>query len=68
MSWSKWILTIFLIIPSSWTRVSRLNTAIKTAEKSYAEAKYEQSVTDHLVLVNEFEYKSPPYPKKDEFK
>lgn len=59
MSWSKWILTIFLIIPSSWTKVSRLNTAINTAEKSYAEAKYEQSVTDHLVLVNEFDYKSP---------
>jgi tetratricopeptide (TPR) repeat protein len=59
MSWSKWILTVFLIIPSSWTRVSRLNTAIKTAEKSYAEANYEQSVTDHLVLVNEFEFKSP---------
>lgn len=59
MSWSKWILTIFLIIPGSWTRDSRLNKAIKTAERSYAEANYEQSVTDHLVLINEFEYKSP---------
>ncbi|WP_111671165.1 hypothetical protein [Algoriphagus litoralis] len=59
MSYSKWILTVFLIIPSSWTRVSRLNTAIEAAERSYAEANYEQSVTDHLVLVNEFEYKSP---------
>jgi tetratricopeptide (TPR) repeat protein len=59
MNLSKWILTVFLIIPSSWTRVSRLNTAIKTAEKSYAEAKYEQSIADHLVIVNEFESKSP---------
>ncbi|SEF89010.1 tetratricopeptide repeat protein [Algoriphagus boritolerans] len=59
MSWSNWILTVFLIIPSSWTRVSRLNTAIETAERSYAEAKYEESVANHLVLVNDFEYKSP---------
>jgi hypothetical protein len=39
MSWSKWILAVFLIIPGSWTRVSRLNNAVKTAERSYAEAK-----------------------------
>ena len=59
MSWSKWILTVFLIIPSSWTRVSRLNTAIETAERSYAEANYEKAVADHLVLINDFDYKSP---------
>lgn len=59
MSFSKWILAFFLFIPSSWTRVTRLNTAIKTAERSYAEANYEKSVADHLVLVNDFEYKSP---------
>lgn len=59
MSWSKLILTVFLIIPSSWTRVTRLNNAIKTAENSYAEAAYEKSVADHLVLVNDFEYQSP---------
>jgi tetratricopeptide (TPR) repeat protein len=59
MSWSKWILAVFLIIPGSWTRVSRLNNAVKTAERSYAEAKYEESVANHLVLINDFEYKSP---------
>lgn len=59
MSWSKLILSVFLIIPSSWTRVSRLNTAINASEKSYAEAKYEESVANHLVLINDFEYKSP---------
>ncbi|MDP2043407.1 MAG: hypothetical protein Q8S14_02425 [Algoriphagus sp.] len=58
MSWSKWILTVFLIIPSSWTYVTRLNTAIKVAERSYAEAKYEESVANHLILINDFEYKS----------
>lgn len=59
MTWSKWTLVVFLIIPSSWTRITKLNNAIKTAEKSYAEANYEQAVIDHLVLVNEFEHKSP---------
>ncbi|OOG72807.1 hypothetical protein [Algoriphagus sp. A40] len=58
MSWSKLILTVFLLIPSSWTRVTRLNNAIRTAEKSYAEANYAQSVSDHMVLVDEFQYSS----------
>lgn len=59
MSWSNWIVAVFLIIPSSWTYVTRLNTAIKVAERSYAEAKYEESVANHLVLINDFEFKSP---------
>ena len=58
MSWSKWIFGLFLIIPSSWTRVSRLNSAIELAETSYAEAKYAESAEYHLVLVNEFQVKS----------
>jgi tetratricopeptide (TPR) repeat protein len=58
MNSSKLILAVLLIIPSSWTRVSRLNKAIEAAEKSYSEAKYEQAVEDHLVLLNDFEYKS----------
>ncbi|GAA0879973.1 hypothetical protein GCM10009119_29430 [Algoriphagus jejuensis] len=58
MTSSKLILAVLLLIPSSWTRVTRLNDAITTAEQSYASANYEQSVTDHMVLVNEFEYKS----------
>ncbi|MBN7810524.1 hypothetical protein J0A68_06130 [Algoriphagus sp. H41] len=59
MNASKLILATLLLIPSSWTRVTRLNNAIETAEESYASAQYEKSVTDHLVLVNEFEYSSP---------
>lgn len=58
MSPSKLILAVLLLIPSSWTRVTRLNNAINAAEKSYSEANYDQSVTDHLVLVNEYEYQS----------
>jgi tetratricopeptide (TPR) repeat protein len=58
MSWSKVILLTFLFIPSSWTRVTRLNNAIKTAEKSYAEARYEDAVKDHQFLIDEFQYTS----------
>jgi len=54
MSWGKLILGVFLLIPSSWTRVSRLNEAIEAAEKSYAEADYPQSIKDHLKLMEEF--------------
>lgn len=58
MSSGKLILAALLFIPSSWTEVTRLNRAIENAEKSYSEANYEQAVTDHLVLINEFEYSS----------
>lgn len=51
-------MAVFLLIPASWTRVSRLNLAIDTAADSYAEAKYEESVKNHLALVEEFQYSS----------
>lgn len=59
MSWSKIFMAVFLLIPSSWTRVSRLNNAIDAAANSYAEAKYEESVKNHLALIEEFQYTSP---------
>ncbi|MEB2785894.1 hypothetical protein [Algoriphagus persicinus] len=59
MSWSKLTLAIFLLIPASWTRVSRLNTAIDLAAESYAKAEYEQSITNHQLLIDEFGYASP---------
>jgi tetratricopeptide (TPR) repeat protein len=58
MNVGKLIIAVLLLIPSSWTRVTRLNNAIKTAEKSYGEAKYEQSIADHKVLIDEFGYSS----------
>jgi tetratricopeptide (TPR) repeat protein len=58
MSWSKVFIATLLIIPASWTRVSRLNEAIETAEKSYAEARYEDAVSDHQFLIEEFQYGS----------
>lgn len=51
-------MAVFLLIPASWTRVSRLNLAIDTASDSYAQAKYEESVKNHLFLVEEFQYSS----------
>lgn len=60
MSWSKVIILTLLFIPSSWTRVSRLNNAIKTAEKSYAETRYEDAIKYHQLLIDEFQYSSFP--------
>ncbi len=59
MSWSKLTLAVFLLIPASWTRVSRLNEAIDLAAESYAKAEYEQSITNHQILIDEFGYASP---------
>ncbi|MCE7053777.1 hypothetical protein LZF95_03735 [Algoriphagus sp. AGSA1] len=59
MSWTKLTLALFLLIPASWTRVSRLNSAIDRAGESYAKAEYEQSITNHQVLIDEFAYSSP---------
>ncbi|WP_192350652.1 hypothetical protein [Algoriphagus sp. Y33] len=59
MNWSKLILAVFLLIPASWTRVSRLNSAIDLAGESYAKAEYEQSITNHQILIDEFAYSSP---------
>lgn len=59
MSWSKLTLAVFLLIPASWTRVSRLNSAIDLAGESYAKAEYEQSITNHQLLIDEFGYASP---------
>jgi tetratricopeptide (TPR) repeat protein len=58
MSLSKLLLLTLLFIPSSWTRVSRLNDALKAAEKSYQEARFEDAVKDHQLLVEEFQYSS----------
>ncbi|UZD23672.1 hypothetical protein PBT90_09745 [Algoriphagus halophytocola] len=58
MSWTKFTLAIFLLIPASWTRVSRLNDAIDLASESYSKAEYEQSITNHQALIDQFQYSS----------
>ncbi|EAZ79175.1 hypothetical protein [Algoriphagus machipongonensis] len=59
MSWSKVLVATLLLIPSSWTRVSRLNSAIDEAEESYSQANYELSIEKHLALIENFQYSSP---------
>ncbi|MBN3584669.1 hypothetical protein JYB64_19925 [Algoriphagus aestuarii] len=56
MSWSKVLLATLVLIPSSWTRVTRLNSAIEQAEESYAKAEYEQSIEQHVGLIENFQY------------
>lgn len=50
ISMTKYILFIFLLIPSSLTDIGKKNKAIKEASRSYAEADYEKSVEKHLEL------------------
>ncbi|MHA7128326.1 hypothetical protein [Algoriphagus namhaensis] len=57
MNW-KIILAALLFLPASWTLVSRLNAAIDRAAASYAATQYEQSISDHLALIENFQYSS----------
>jgi len=55
MSWIKGIFLILVLLPASWTRVSRLNAAIDQAAASYVATEYTQSIKDHRVLIEEFQ-------------
>jgi tetratricopeptide (TPR) repeat protein len=57
MSW-KALFLIFLFLPASWTRVSRLNEAIDNAAQRYAETKYAESIKAHRLLLDEFQLAS----------
>lgn len=57
MSW-KSIAFVFLFLPASWTRISALNEAVEQAARSYAATEYEQSIADHLALIENFQYSS----------
>ncbi len=48
-----------LLIPNSWTEISRKNAAIKVAAESYGRADYEASVANHLILKNDLGINSP---------
>lgn len=58
MAW-KILLLVFLFLPASWTRVSRLNDAIDAASQRYAETKYVESIKAHRLLLDEFQLASP---------
>lgn len=47
-----------LFLPSSWKGVAERNSAIKEAERLYAETQFEESVRQHLVLIEEFDLNS----------
>lgn len=57
MAW-KMLFFVFLFLPASWTRVSRLNDAIDTAAQRYAETKYAESIKAHRLLLDEFQLAS----------
>ncbi len=56
MSLNKLLLAVLIFLPASWTKVSKMNTAIAIATESYANAEYEESITNHLVVLEEFGY------------
>jgi len=58
MNLSKGIFLVLIVLPTSWTRVSRLNDAIDQAAASYAATEYAQSIKNHRVLVDEFQVSS----------
>lgn len=59
MSWTKLTFALFLLIPASWTKVSRLNSAIDQAQEAYAKTNYPESIEKHQILIDEFQFSSP---------
>ncbi len=57
MSWKSIIMTL-LFLPSSWTAISDLNSAIDLAEESYALTEYESSIENHLALIENHQFSS----------
>lgn len=52
------LLFTLLFLPASWTRIADRNGAIEQAGQYFAETKYEESVRQHLLLMEEFEQNS----------
>ncbi len=48
-----------LLIPASWNKISRQNSAIRSAGESYRLGEYEASVENHLKLNTDFGLSSP---------
>ncbi|QDH80724.1 hypothetical protein FKX85_17435 [Echinicola soli] len=55
---NKILLATLLLIPSSWSKISEKNAAIDLAAEKYAKAEYEESVRQHLALLNEHDITS----------
>jgi tetratricopeptide (TPR) repeat protein len=52
------LLFVFSILPASWNQIAEKNKAIELAEGLYAQTKYEESVRQHLSLLEDFDLNS----------
>ncbi|GGZ31479.1 hypothetical protein GCM10007049_25810 [Echinicola pacifica] len=52
---NKVILGLMLLLPASWTQISKKNSALDQAEEAYKKADYEASVRAHLDLITNYE-------------
>ncbi|AGA79915.1 hypothetical protein [Echinicola vietnamensis] len=56
---NKILLATLLLIPASWSKISEKNAAIDLAAEKYKVAEYEESVRQHLALLNEHGITAP---------
>lgn len=55
---SRILFFTFFFLPASWNQIAQRNSAIELAEGYYAGTKFEESVRQHLVLIDEYEMNS----------
>lgn len=56
---SRYILWILLLLPSDWKNIANTNEAITSAATAFKEADYENSVRQHLALIDEHRMNEP---------
>ncbi len=56
---SRYILWILLLLPSDWKNIAIMNEAITSAATAFKEADYENSVRQHLALIDEHGMNEP---------
>lgn len=56
---SRYILWILLLLPSDWKKIANTNEAITSAATAFKEADYENSVRQHLALIDEHGMNEP---------
>lgn len=56
---SRYILWILLLLPSDWKNIAITNEAITSAATAFKEADYENSVRQHLALIDEHGMNEP---------
>lgn len=56
---SRYILWILLLLPSDWKNIAITNEAITRAANAFKEADFENSVREHLALIDEHGMNQP---------